>query len=156
MPKAPAKEKEKQTIELTDVGSVEDVLGSLEEAPPTTTPPPPPPRRVEPEEIIDDPDYDIELYELDPDVVGTDVIVNVRNSPFLITQPGKSDVRLREGDRVRGAYFRSLVVKEHIDGLALCYKQTADFLKKLDKARLERMNMDRNAWLKEAKERMRR
>lgn len=92
------------------------------------------------------------LYETDPDLVPDDVIVNVVDAPLLLPKGicRNSTVRLLEGDRVRGRYYKKMVRRHKIPGLALCANLEKEFLEKLEKKRQERLGERPPKWVQEA------
>lgn len=81
-----------------------------------------------------DPQSDPDLYQLDPELVADDVVINVVECPKLLPKGNQrnSSVRLQRGDRIKGKYYNLMVTKHKIPGLALCKNLTADYLKDLE------------------------
>lgn len=101
-----------------------------------------------------------ELYEhVDPDFIPEDVVVNVIKRPALLPKDPNGDagggsVILKRGDRVRGAYYASMVVKDHIPGLQLACKLTEKNLTELEKERQEREGLVLEEWQKDARRKL--
>jgi hypothetical protein len=84
---------------------------------------------------------DSTLYEIDPEVVGQDVVVNVDVAPIMLPgEQANSTLRLCQGERISGKFYRELVTKHKISGLQLACKVGKPLLIKLEKDRKERLN----------------
>lgn len=109
-----------------------------------------------PTELDPDASYDVvtegevDLYETDPRLVATDIVVCVEH-PFILPANRRNVTkRLKKGDRIRGSYYVRLVTEEKIEGLQLAFKLPESFLTQLEDVRRERTGEKPPLWAIEA------
>lgn len=93
------------------------------------------------------------LYEIDPNKVDKDIVVST-TEPVKLLPKGKHNqnatLRLKKGDRVKGAYFAEMVTEHKVEGLQLCCNLSKEYLKDLDKERQKRIGTEPEKWIQEA------
>lgn len=83
---------------------------------------------------------DPEFYQTDPDLVEDDLVVNLLPRGALLPRSDQhhSSIWLKQGDRVKGSYFRQMVTVHRVEGLALCRNVSKERLEELERIRQER------------------